>query len=184
MKKLLTRLCCLIVPVICTSSCIFIDPIDIMVLTGKYYHSYLEPYYRVEYKLDDKKVDVVKNDGGGTADISRSSTTDIYFHGSAGNEIWMEVYNNSKTFKTKNPYQITKLNVLNKYGHLCEITGKWHAYFSKGGPKAYDLYQVSFQGDCLDPDTGQIYHIRDGLFTVCKNKMPQNWKELSDYLSE
>lgn len=166
----------------CAGACFIINPMDAAILSGKYYFSPFEPYYRIEYIIDDKPVVYIQNDGNNPdAGFQRINEELVFQGGHVG--LWLTVICDSERFQANSLYNTQSLDLLNKYGHLCSLDGDgWLASFTIGGEKAYDLYQVQFEGDCVDPDTGQIYKIRDGVLTVCKNNMPANWKHLSDYL--
>ncbi|MBQ9462766.1 MAG: hypothetical protein IJU68_03825 [Bacteroidales bacterium] len=185
MKKFIVSITGLLIILGCASSCLFISPVDIDILTGKYYISPFEPYYRVEYTIDGERVEYVQeNVGSFNTGLSKDGNSEVSFRGGYA-ELWLEVIGNTSEFETGIPYKATTLNIRNKYMHLCGIVeNSGTVYFKIGGEKSYDVYQVLFKGDCIDPDTGHTYTIRDGVITVCKNTMPRDWKDISNYLKQ
>lgn len=183
MTRLFIRIACLFIMASSACSCIFSN-YNIERLKGNYYHNSLEPYYRIEYKLNGELQEYVCNTSGMktgfyTVNIDRSDTL---FHFIASSRRLRFNVDKHGAFKVNHPYAIQSMTMVNRYGHMCQLTGEWRALFKKGGEKSYDLCRVTFEGDMQDPDTGEILQVREGCVTLCKNAMPYEWKRLSKYL--
>ena len=85
------------------------------------------------------------------------------------NGFFLNLSTTDSWFSTARDYPIEEFNVINKYGHLCQKTGDWNARFILDGLKSYEAFELRFEADCQDPDTGEIYHFRNGRFICCKN---------------
>ena len=140
----------------------------------------LEPNYQVTFTLNGEEYKHTSQGLGQNGYVSftrRFINSDKFLdiHVSAdtptlsSNGLYLKLTTDEDAFIQHKKYPLESCCVVNKYGHLCEMSGEWEAYFNLDGLKSYESFEVFFEADCLDPDTQEVYLFRNGRILCCKN---------------